>query len=159
LSAEIKDNIKMEYGLLERANLLWKALEQMFGSSNDKRSSSTSVPESISSSSINIDQDQEEQSSIQKEKVKYVSQGKSDGLVSQIRVSDFGRTKNDLAEEDDCSMSSSDDDNYDDDIDDEYDDQELFLEFQKLISKHMKLQKRHGDLLCSHKSLLSLIHC
>jgi hypothetical protein len=72
----------MEYGLLERANLLWKALEKMFGSSNDKRSSSTSVPESISSSSINTDQDQEEQSSIQKEMVKSASQGKSDGLVS-----------------------------------------------------------------------------
>jgi hypothetical protein len=64
LSAEIKDNIEMEYGLLERATLLWKALEQMFGSSNDKRSSSTSIPESISSSSINIDQDQEEQLSV-----------------------------------------------------------------------------------------------
>jgi hypothetical protein len=31
LSVEIKDDIKIEYGLLERANLLWKALEQMFG--------------------------------------------------------------------------------------------------------------------------------
>jgi hypothetical protein len=28
------------------------------------------------------------------------------------------------------------------------------VEFKKLISKHMKLQKRHGDLLCSHKELL-----
>jgi hypothetical protein len=37
-------------------------------------------------------------------------------------------------------MSSS---NIDDDTNDEYDDQELLLEFQKLISKHMKLQKRH----------------
>jgi hypothetical protein len=27
LSAEIKDNIKMEYDLLERENLFWKALE------------------------------------------------------------------------------------------------------------------------------------
>jgi hypothetical protein len=34
---------------------------------------------------------------------------------------------------------SFDDDNDDDDIDNEYDDQELLLEFQKLISKHMKL--------------------
>jgi hypothetical protein len=32
----------------------------MFGSSNDKRSSSISIPENISSSSIHIDQDQEE---------------------------------------------------------------------------------------------------
>jgi hypothetical protein len=57
LSAEIKDKIKMEYGLLERTNLLWKALEEMFGSSNEKRSSSTSKLENISSSSIHIDQD------------------------------------------------------------------------------------------------------
>jgi hypothetical protein len=28
------------------------------------------------------------------------------------------------------------------------------VEFKKLISKHMKLQKRHGDLLCSHKELI-----
>jgi hypothetical protein len=35
LSAEIKDKIEMEYGLLERANLPWKVFEQMFGSSND----------------------------------------------------------------------------------------------------------------------------
>jgi hypothetical protein len=47
LSAEIKDEIEMEYGLLERANLLWKVLEQMLGSSNDKRSLSN-VPENIS---------------------------------------------------------------------------------------------------------------
>jgi hypothetical protein len=25
---------------------------------------------------------------------------------------------------------------------------------KKLISKHMKLQKRHGDLICSHKKLM-----
>jgi hypothetical protein len=56
LSAEIKDKIKIEYRLLERANLLWKVLQQMFGSRNDKRSSSN-VLENISSSSIYIDQD------------------------------------------------------------------------------------------------------
>jgi hypothetical protein len=36
LIAERKDEIEMEYDLLERANLLWKALEKMFGSSNNK---------------------------------------------------------------------------------------------------------------------------
>jgi hypothetical protein len=40
-SAEIKDEIEMEYGWPERANLLWKAFEQMCGSSNSKRSSSS----------------------------------------------------------------------------------------------------------------------
>jgi hypothetical protein len=59
-----------------------------------------------------------------------------------------------LSEEDDCSTSSSDVDDDDDDIDDEYEEQELLVEFKKLISKHMKLQKRHGDLLCSHKELI-----
>jgi hypothetical protein len=49
----------------------------------------------------------------------------------------FGRKENVLAEEDDCSTSSSDVD----DTDDEYDEQELLVEFKKLISKHMKLQK------------------
>jgi hypothetical protein len=68
LSAEIKDEITMEYSLLERTNLLWKVLEQMYGSSNSKRSSS-SAPENISPSSIYFDQDQEEQSSVQKEDI------------------------------------------------------------------------------------------
>jgi hypothetical protein len=63
LSVEIKDEIKMEYGLLERANLLWKVLEQMFGSSNNKIVSSN-VLENISSLSIYINQDQETQSSV-----------------------------------------------------------------------------------------------
>jgi GT2 family glycosyltransferase len=57
LSGKIKDDIKMEYGLLEKINLLWKALEQMCGSSNDKRSSSKNILENVSSSSIHIDQD------------------------------------------------------------------------------------------------------
>jgi hypothetical protein len=64
----------MEYGLLERANLLWMALEQMYGSRNDKRSLSN-VTENISSSSssIHIDQYQEEQSSVRREEVKSAS--------------------------------------------------------------------------------------
>jgi hypothetical protein len=52
-----------------------------------------------------------------------------------------------LAEEGDRSTTSS-------DVDNDDDEQELLVEFKKLISKHMKLQKRHGDLLCSHKELL-----
>jgi hypothetical protein len=63
LSAEIEDEIEMKYGLLERANLLWKMLEQMYGSINSKRSSS-SAPENILSSSTHFNQDQEEQSSV-----------------------------------------------------------------------------------------------
>jgi hypothetical protein len=63
-------------------------------------------------------------------------------------VSGFGRTENVLAKEDDCSMSSSNIDD-DDNTDDEYDEQELLVEFKKLISKHIKLQKRHDDLLYS----------
>jgi hypothetical protein len=58
LSAEIKDEIKMEYGWLETANLLWNLLEQMYDSSNSKKSSS-SAPENISSSSTLFDQSQE----------------------------------------------------------------------------------------------------
>jgi hypothetical protein len=61
----------------------------MFVSSNNKRSSSTNVLESISSTSIDVDQDQEEQLSVQKEKVKSVSLEKLDGLVSKIGVSGF----------------------------------------------------------------------
>jgi hypothetical protein len=59
-----------------------------------------------------------------------------------------------LAEEEDCSTSSSDVGDDDDDTDDEYDDQKLLVEFKKLISNHMKLQKRHEDLLYSHKELI-----
>jgi hypothetical protein len=58
-----------------------------------------------------------------------------------------------LLEEDDCSISSSNDDDSIDD-DDTNDDQVLMEEFHKLISKHMKLQKRHGDLLCSHGKII-----
>jgi hypothetical protein len=68
-------------------------------------------------------------------KVKSVSLEKLDGPVYQTGVSDFGKTRIDLTEEDDHTTSSSNDNN----TDDEYDDQELFLEFQKLICKHMKL--------------------
>jgi hypothetical protein len=41
LSTEIKDEIEMEYRWLERANLLWKVLEQMHGSRNSKKPSSS----------------------------------------------------------------------------------------------------------------------
>jgi hypothetical protein len=51
-------------------------------------------------------------------------------------LSGFGRIKDILSEEDDCSTLSSDDNN---DTDDEYNEQELLVEFNKLISKHMKL--------------------
>jgi hypothetical protein len=103
---------------------------------------------------MHIDQDQGEQSSVQKEKVKSASLGKPDGPVFQTGVSDFARTETKLVEEDDCSTSSSDNDD-DDDTDDEDDDQVLMEEFYKLISMHMKLQKRHGDLLCSHEKLIN----
>jgi hypothetical protein len=80
LSAEIKDEIKIEYGWPKRANLLWKVLEQMYGSSNSKKSSSSAL-ENISSSSTYFDPDQEEQSSVQKE-LNSVSLEKSDGPIS-----------------------------------------------------------------------------
>jgi hypothetical protein len=66
--------------------------------------------------------------------------GKLDCPVSQTGGSSFGRTEDILSKEDDCSTSSSNDD---DGIDDEYDEEDLLVEFKKLISKHMKLQKRH----------------
>jgi hypothetical protein len=53
-----------------------------------------------------------------------------------------------LVDEVDCSTSSSDVN------DDEYDDQELLKEFKKLVRKHIKLQKRHEDPLCSHQKLI-----
>jgi hypothetical protein len=152
LSAEIKDEIEMEYGWFERANLVWKVLEQIYGSSNSKKSSS-SAPENITSSSTLFDQSQEGQSSSQKEKAKYASLGKPDCPIFQTGGSSFDRTENVLSEEDHCSTSSSDVDD-DDDTDDEYDEQELLVEFKKLISKHMKLQRRYEDLLCSHKEVM-----
>jgi hypothetical protein len=107
----------------------------MFGSSNDKRSSSKAL-KNISSLSLHINQ--EEQSSVQKEETESASLEKLDGPISQTRVFDFGRTETSLSGEDDCYTSSSNVDD-DDDTDDEYDDKELLLEFKKLISKHMKL--------------------
>jgi hypothetical protein len=59
LSAEIKDEIELEYGWSERVNLLWRVLEQIYGSSNSKKLSS-SDPENISSLSTHFDQEQEE---------------------------------------------------------------------------------------------------
>jgi hypothetical protein len=56
-----------------------------------------------------------------------------------------------LAEEDDFSTSNFDDN---DNTDNKYDEQELLVKFNKLISKHMKLQKRRRDLLCSHNELM-----
>jgi hypothetical protein len=80
LSAEIKDEVKMEYGWPERANLLCKVLEQMYGSSSSKKSSS-SDSKNISSLSTLFNQSQEGQSSSQKEEGKPVSLRKSDCLV------------------------------------------------------------------------------
>jgi hypothetical protein len=54
LSAEIKDEIEMEYDWPERANLFWKVLEQMYGSSKSNKSSS-SASDNISSSSTHFD--------------------------------------------------------------------------------------------------------
>jgi hypothetical protein len=79
LSAEIKDEIKMEYGWPERGNLLWNVFEQMYGSNNSKKSSSSDL-ENISSSSTHFDQEQEEQSSVQKE-LNSASLKKSDGPI------------------------------------------------------------------------------
>jgi hypothetical protein len=118
LSAEIKDKIEMEYSWLERTNLLWKVLEKIFGSSNDKKSSSN-ILEKISSSSTLFDQSQEGQSSFQEEEVKSTSLEKSDCPVSQTGLSGFDRTETSLAKEDNCSTSSFDDD----DTYDEYDEQ------------------------------------
>jgi hypothetical protein len=126
-------------------------LEQMYGSTNSKKSSSSAL-ENISSSFTHFDQYQEEQSSVQKEELNSATLEKLDGPVFQTGGSSFGRTEKDLSEED-CYTSSSDVDD-DDDTDDEYDEQKLLVEFKKLIHKHMKLQKRHGDLLCSHKELI-----
>jgi hypothetical protein len=112
----------------------------------------------MSSSSTHCDQDQEEQSSVQKEELNSVSLKKPDDLISQTGGFDFARTENDLSEEDDCSISSSDVDD-DNETDDEYDEQELLMEFKKLISKHMKLQKRYVDLVCFIKNLLTHMHC
>jgi hypothetical protein len=89
---------------------------------------------------------------LKKEEAKSASLGKPDCPVSQTGLSGFGRIESSLAEEDDCSTSSSDDDN---NIYDEYDEQELLMEFKKLISKNIKLQKRHRDLICSHKELMN----
>jgi hypothetical protein len=131
-SEEIKNKVEMEYVWPERTNLLWKVLEQIYDSSNSKKLLSSAM-KNISSSSTLYDQSQEGQSSSQKEEVKSASLGKPDCPVSQTRLSYFDRIETSLAKEDDCSTSSSDDD------DDVYDEQELLLEFKKLISKHMKL--------------------
>jgi hypothetical protein len=127
----------------------------MYASSNNKKSSS-SAPENISSSSTLFDQSQKRQSSYQKEQVKSASLEKSDCSIFQTGESSFGRIKNILSEEHDCSTSSSDVDD-DDDTDDEYDEQELLVEFKKLISKHMKRDTKISYVLI--KSLWTHMHC
>jgi hypothetical protein len=110
----------------------------MYGSSNRNRSSSSASKNTSSSSSTHCDQDQEKQSSVQKEELNSVSLRKPNDSISQTGGSSFARTENDLSKEDDCSISNSDVDD-DNNTDDEYDEQELLMEFKKLISKHMKL--------------------
>jgi hypothetical protein len=100
LSAEIKDEIEMEFGWLERANILCKVLEQMYYSSNSKKLSSSAL-ENISSSSTLFDQSQEGQSSSQKEEAKSASPRKPDCPVSLTGLSGFGRIETSLSEEDD----------------------------------------------------------
>jgi hypothetical protein len=58
LSVEIKNEVKMKYGWPERPILLWKVLEQMYGSSISNNSSSSTL-KNISSSSTLYDQSQE----------------------------------------------------------------------------------------------------
>jgi hypothetical protein len=43
LSAEIKNEVEIEYGWPERANPLWKVLEQMYDSNNSKKLSSNAM--------------------------------------------------------------------------------------------------------------------
>jgi hypothetical protein len=124
----------------------------MYDSSNSKKSSSSNS-ENMLSSSTHFNQEQEEQSSVQKEELNSASLGKLDDPVSQIEWSNFDRIENVLSEEDGCSISSSDVDD-DDDTDGEYGEQELWVKFKKLINKHIKLQKRYVNLLCSHKELI-----
>jgi hypothetical protein len=157
LSAEIKNEVKMEYGWPQWANLLWKVLEQMYGSSNSKKSSS-SASDNISSPSTLFYQSQEGQSSYQKEEAKSLSLGKLDCPVSQTRGSDFGRTENILSKEDDCSTSCSDVDD-DDDTDDMYDEQELLVEFKKLISKHINCKRDTEISYVLIKNLRTHMHC
>jgi hypothetical protein len=73
---------------------------------------------------------------LKKEEAKYDSLGKPDCPISQTGGFSFGRTEDILSKEDDFSTSSFDDD---DCTDDEYDEQELLVEFKKLINKHIKL--------------------
>jgi hypothetical protein len=120
LSAEVEDMIEMEYDFLESANLLWKALEEIYGSSNIGKSSMKIASENISSSIEPIDQEQVVQSSIQDEKVNSANSRKSNGPVSQIVWSSFGRTKASSLDEDDCSGSSSNDDDDASDDEDQY---------------------------------------
>jgi hypothetical protein len=98
-------------------------LEQMYGSSNSKKSSS-SDSENILSPYTHFDQEQEEQSSVQKEELNSASLRKLDSPVSQTGGSNFDIIENVLSEKDGCSTSSSDVGD-DDDTYDEYDEQVL----------------------------------
>jgi hypothetical protein len=92
----------MEYGWSERANLLCKVFEQIYGLNNSKKLSSSAM-KNISSSSTLYDQSQEGQSNSQKEEAKSVSLRKLDCSISQTGGSGFDRTENVLCKEDDCS--------------------------------------------------------
>jgi hypothetical protein len=85
LCAEIKNEVEMEYGWTKRAKLLWKVLEQMYGSSNSKKSLSSALENISSSSSTLFDQSQEGQSSSQKEEAKSVSSILSEQKISYLK--------------------------------------------------------------------------
>jgi hypothetical protein len=67
LTAEIKDEIEIEYDWFERANLLWNVLEQMYDSSNSKKSSLIAL-KNISSSSTLFYQSQKGNQVLKKKK-------------------------------------------------------------------------------------------
>jgi hypothetical protein len=109
---------------------------------------------STSSSTKPIDQEQVVQSKIQHEEAKFANLGKPDVPVSQTGWFDFDIREASSLDKDDCSNSSSnnnDDASDDDDSDDEDQDAQngthleevnklLMHEFEKLMSKHRKLQ-------------------
>jgi hypothetical protein len=111
LSAKIKEEIKMKYGLVEKANVWLKRWQEII-LNKYSRQCLIIINTHWSRSRRAI--------SVQKENVKFVSLGKPNCPISQTGISSFGRTETSLVEED-CSISSFNDDDDDDDTNNEYD--------------------------------------
>ena len=163
LSVEVEDVILKKYGHLKGAHLIWNALEEMYGSSNNEKSLLECELENISSSASSNEQQQDEQSRDQQNRFRPTEESTSptnswvedeDAFCLMVkRQRDSKRSTfvkgDDLSNNDACAT------NYLSHVAQlEKANQMIFKEYQRLAKSHLDLQERHSMLLSSHEKLV-----